>query len=80
MSSLNFSKIDSAYNNTILNKIEQKKGVVTYYKAVARKDGRFDLYSYIDGVICNVPNIVSYQTVKSLNKDNMVTIEGAWLG
>lgn len=77
-SSLGFSNIDE--NGLILPPREKEKGLVTYYKAVARGDGRFDLYSYIDGEWCNNPTIVPYQTVKSLNKDNMVTVEGAWLG
>ena len=79
---LGFSDLDDAYKFKCLetNVDENKKGIVTYYKAVARNDGRFDLYSYIDGIISEKSVIVPHSYVKSLNKDNMVSIEGAWIG
>lgn len=78
---LGFSKLDDAYKKELIRDTIQKETYKPYYKAVARKDGQFDLYPYKDGYRDGEPTIVDYSTVKSLRKDNTcVSVEGAWVG
>jgi hypothetical protein len=77
---LSFSKLDKAYKieNVIGEKVLEKESS-PYYKAIARKDGKFDLYTYKDGKLNDKSITVEYSTVKSLRKDNSVSVQGAWL-
>jgi hypothetical protein len=74
---LGFSSLEDAYKQP-----ERKVGkpFSSYYKAVARPDGQFDLYNFNGCVKTGEPKVVSYSTVKSLRKDNGCTVEGAWVG
>jgi hypothetical protein len=73
---LKYSNIEEAYTNAK----PKSTSVCEYYRAVSRDDGKFDLYTYIDGKRTGSSKIVEYGIVKSLRKDNAVTVEGAWVG